>query len=41
MDENKTYAILDKLIESYVQSNLTDRQQKQFNFMTEFMQEEN
>lgn len=33
MDENKTYAILQKLIESYVKNELTDRQQRQFEFM--------
>ena len=41
MDENKTYAILQKLIDSYVKNELTDRQQRQFEFMVEaFDQEE-
>jgi len=33
MDENKTYVILQKLIDSYVKNELTDRQQRQFEFM--------
>ncbi|MFJ8238072.1 hypothetical protein ACIQ34_20645 [Ureibacillus sp. NPDC094379] len=42
MDENKTYAILQKLIDSYVKNELTDRQQRQFEFMVEaFNKEEN
>lgn len=42
MDENKTYAILQKLIDSYVKNELTDRQQRQFEFMVEaFSKEEN
>jgi len=35
MDEHKTYVILQNLIESYVKNELTDRQQRQFNFMVE------
>jgi len=42
MDENKTYAILQKLIDSYVKNELTDRQQRQFEFMVEaFSKEDN
>ena len=33
MDENKTYVILQHLIDSYVRNELTDRQQRQFEFM--------
>lgn len=33
MDENKTYVILQQLIDSYVRNELTDRQQRQFEFM--------
>ena len=40
MDENKTYAILQKLIDSYVKSELTDRQQRQFEFMVEAFDQE-
>lgn len=40
MDENKTYAILNELVENYVENCLTERQQKQFHFMSEFVQEE-
>ena len=40
MDENKTYAILQKLIESYVKNELTDRQQRQFEFMVEAFERE-
>lgn len=35
MDENKTYIILQKLIDSYVRNELTNRQQRQFEFMVE------
>ena len=35
MDEGKTYVILQKLIDSYVKNELTDRQQRQFKFMVE------
>ncbi|MGE7839065.1 hypothetical protein [Viridibacillus arvi] len=35
MDENKTYSILQNLIDSYVKNELTDRQQRQFGFMVE------
>lgn len=41
MDENKTYAILEKLIDSYVRNELTERQQRQFEFMIDaFIKEE-
>lgn len=40
MDENKTYAILQKLIDSYVKNELTDRQQRQFEFMVEAFEKE-
>lgn len=33
MDENKAYVILQELIDSYVRNELTDRQQRQFEFM--------
>lgn len=36
MDENKTYAILSELVDYYARNELTDRQQKQFDYMTEF-----
>lgn len=39
MDENKTYAILSELVEYYTKNELTDRQQKQFEYMTEFFNE--
>lgn len=35
MDEHKMYAILQLLIDSYVKNELTDRQQRQFEFMVE------
>jgi len=35
MDEHKTYVILQTLIDSYVKNELTDRQQRQFEFMIE------
>jgi len=35
MDEHKTYVILQTLIDSYVKNELTDRQQRQFEFMVE------
>lgn len=35
MDEHKMYAILQILIDSYVKNELTDRQQRQFEFMVE------
>lgn len=41
MDENKTYAILQVLIDSYVKNELTNRQQRQFEFMMETFNEEN
>lgn len=37
MDENKTYAIISELIDYYQKNELTDRQQKQFEFMTDFL----
>lgn len=40
MDENKTYVILQKLIDSYVKNELTDRQQRQFKFMVEAFHED-
>jgi hypothetical protein len=40
MDENKTYTILQTLIDSYVKNELTDRQQRQFDFMVEAFHEE-
>ncbi len=40
MDEGKTYVILQKLIDSYVKNELTDRQQRQFEFMVEAFHEE-
>lgn len=36
MDENKTYAIISELVDYYTRNELTDRQQKQFEYMTEF-----
>lgn len=36
MDENKTYAILSELVDYYARNELTDRQQKQFDYMTDF-----
>lgn len=41
MDENKTYAILSELVEYYKKNELTDRQQKQFEYMTGFFNEDN
>lgn len=40
MDENKTYAIITELVEYYTKNELTDRQQKQFEYMTDFFNEE-
>ena len=40
MDESKTYVILQNLIDSYVKNELTDRQQRQFEFMLEALSEE-
>ena len=37
MDENKTYAIISQLVNYYVETELTDRQQRQFEFMTDFL----
>ena len=39
MDESKTYVILQTLIDSYVKNELTNRQQRQFEFMVEAFQE--
>lgn len=39
MDENRTYAILSELVKYYAANELTDRQQKQFDYMTEFFNE--
>lgn len=40
MDENKTYAILSELVKYYAENELTDRQQKQFGYMTDFFNEQ-
>lgn len=40
MNEAKTYVILQKLIDSYVKNELTNRQQRQFEFMVEAFHEE-
>ena len=40
MNESKTYVILQKLVDSYVKNELTDRQQRQFEFMVEAFHEE-
>lgn len=40
MDENKTYAIISELIDYYKENELTDRQQKQFEYMTDFLNNE-
>ena len=40
MDKNKTYVILQKLIDSYVKNELTDRQQQQFEFIVEAFTED-
>jgi hypothetical protein len=40
MDEGKTYVILQKLIDSYVKNELTNRQQRQFEFMVEAFYED-
>lgn len=40
MDENKTYAILSTLVDYYVKGELTDRQKKQFEYMTDFFNED-
>ena len=41
MDESKTYVILQRLINSYVTNELTNRQQRQFEFMLKISEEEN
>ena len=41
MDENKTYAIISELVEYYAENELTDRQKKQFEYMTDFLDENN
>lgn len=40
MDESKAYAILDELVDYYVENTLTERQQKQFHFMSEFSKDD-
>ena len=40
MDESKTYIILQRIIDSYVKNELTDRQQRQFKFMVEAFHED-
>lgn len=40
MDENKTYAIISKLVDYYEENELTDRQKKQIEYMTEFLNED-
>lgn len=40
IDESKTYVILQTLIDSFVEHELTERQQRQFKFMLEAFQEE-
>lgn len=40
MDESKAYAILDELVDYYVENTLTERQQKQFHFMSDFSKED-
>lgn len=40
MDENKTYIILQNLIDSYVKNELTNRQQRQFTFMVDAFSKE-
>ena len=40
MDENKAYMILQRLVDSYVANELSDRQQRQFEFMLEMSEEE-
>ena len=41
MDENVAYMILQRLIDSYVTNELSNRQQRQFEFMFEASKEEN
>ncbi|KMY52545.1 hypothetical protein AC623_20635 [Bacillus sp. FJAT-27231] len=41
MDENKIYAIIEELIKTYEDTQLSERQKKQFEYMSEFLQEEN
>ena len=40
MDENKAYRILQRLVDSYIANELSDRQQRQFEFMLEVSEEE-
>lgn len=40
MDENKAYMILQRLIDSYITNELTNRQQRQFEFMLEVSEDE-
>lgn len=39
MDENKTYAIISELVDYYKKNELTERQKKQIEYMTEFLNE--
>ena len=41
MDENKAYMILQRLVNSYIANELSDRQQRQFEFMVGMSEEEN
>ena len=41
MDENKAYMILQRLVDSYIANELSDRQQRQFEFLLELSEEEN
>lgn len=41
MDENKSYMILQRLIDSYIANELTNRQRRQFEFMLEASLEKN
>ena len=41
IDENKSYIILQRLIDSYIANELTKRQRRQFEFMLEASLEEN
>lgn len=40
MDENKAYMILQRLVDSYIANELSDRQQRQFEFLLEISEEE-
>ena len=41
IDENKVYMILQRLIDSYVANELSNRQQRQFEFMLDVTEKEN